>query len=136
MFKWSLPLTCMNFSLHQASLILLLLLTFYSHLHLLLSMAPLRINLLPRQLVEHVPLNWSKVVSKFLQFTNHHVGAEVTEKRPYWVLCSSEGMSQRKTCMCFQFSQPITGCPLLRSKFCPKVHTVLKKSVRYNKCPL
>ena len=60
---------------------LLLLLSFYSHLHLLLFLAPLRIHWLPWQLVGHVPLNWSKVLSKFLQFTIHHVGVEVTGKR-------------------------------------------------------
>ena len=27
------------------------------------------------------PLNWSKVTSKFLQFTNHHIHVEVTRKR-------------------------------------------------------
>ena len=29
----------------------------------------------------HVRLNWSKVASKFLQFTNYHICAEVTENR-------------------------------------------------------
>ena len=29
-------------------------------------------------------------------------------------------MCQTKTSMCFLFSQPIIGCPLLRGKFCPK----------------
>ena len=57
---------------------LLLLLSFYSHLHLLLSLAPLRIDWLPWQLVEHVLLNWSKVLSKLIQFTNHHVLVEIT----------------------------------------------------------
>ena len=60
---------------------LLLLLSFYSHLHLLLSLAPLRIDWLPWQLVGHVPLNWSKVLSKLLQFTNRHVRVEVNGKR-------------------------------------------------------
>ena len=60
---------------------LLLLLSFYSHLHLLLSLAPLRIDWLPWQLVEHVRLNWSKALSKLIQFTNHHVLVEVTGKR-------------------------------------------------------
>ena len=32
-------------------------------------------------LVGHVPLNWGKVVSKFLQFTNHCVRVEMTGKR-------------------------------------------------------
>ena len=45
-------------------------------------------------------------------------------------------MHQIKTCMCFLFSQPIIGCPLLRGKFCYNVHTVLQKSVHYNKYPL
>ena len=56
-------------------------LSFYSHLHLLLFLAPLRIDWLPWQLVGPVPLNWSKVLSKFLQFINHHFDAEVTGKR-------------------------------------------------------
>ena len=60
---------------------LLLLLSFYSHLHPLLFLAPFRIDWLPRQLVGHVSLNWSKMLSKFLQFTNHHVRVDVTEKR-------------------------------------------------------
>ena len=59
---------------------LLLLLSFYSHLHLLLFLPPLQIDCLPWQLVGHVPLNWSKMFSKFLQFTNHPVGLEMTEK--------------------------------------------------------
>ena len=29
-------------------------------------------------------------------------------------------MYQAKTSMCFLFSQPIIGCPLLTGKFCPK----------------
>ena len=69
------------FSLHQASLMLLLLLSFYSHLHLLLFLALLWIDWLPWMLVGHVPQNWSKVLSKFSQFTNHHVGLEVTGKK-------------------------------------------------------
>ena len=60
---------------------MLLLLSFYSHLHLLLSLAPLRINWLPWQLVGQVTLNWSKVLSKLLQFINHDVRLEVTEWR-------------------------------------------------------
>ena len=34
-----------------------------------------------KKIVGHVPLNWSKVASKFLQFTNHHIRVEVTGKR-------------------------------------------------------
>ena len=30
---------------------------------------------------QNVPLNWSKVASKFLLFTNHHIGVQVTGKR-------------------------------------------------------
>ena len=60
---------------------LLLLLSFNFHLHLILSLALLRIDWLPWPLVGHVPLNWSKVFSKLLQFTNHHVRPEVTGKR-------------------------------------------------------
>ena len=60
---------------------LLLLLSFCSHLHLLLSLALLRIDWLPWQLVEHVRLNWSKALSKLIQFTNHHVLVELTRKR-------------------------------------------------------
>ena len=60
---------------------LLLLLSCYSHLHLLLSLVPLQIDWLPWQVVGHVPLNWSKVLSKLLQFTNHHVRVGVTGKR-------------------------------------------------------
>ena len=60
---------------------LLLLLSFCSHLHLLLCLAPLRIDWLPWQLVEHVQLNWSKALSKLIQFTNHHVLVELTRKR-------------------------------------------------------
>ena len=60
---------------------LLLLLSSYPHLHLQLSLAPLWIDWLPWQLVGHVPLNWSKVLSKLIQFTNHHVRVKVTGKR-------------------------------------------------------
>ena len=34
-----------------------------------------------KKIVGHVPLNRSKVASKFLQFTNHHIRVEVTGKR-------------------------------------------------------
>ena len=34
-----------------------------------------------KKIVGHVPLNWSKVASKFLQLTNHHIHVEVTRKR-------------------------------------------------------
>ena len=34
-----------------------------------------------KMIVGHVPLNWSKVASKFLQLTNHHIRVEVTGKR-------------------------------------------------------
>ena len=33
-----------------------------------------------KKIVGHVPLNWSKVASKFLQITNHHIRVEVTGK--------------------------------------------------------
>ena len=56
---------------------------FYSHLHLLLSLAHLWIDWLPWQLVGHVTLNWSKALSQVIQFPNHHVLVEVTGKRVY-----------------------------------------------------
>ena len=59
---------------------LLLPLSFYSHLHLLLFLAPLRIDRVSWQLVGHVPLNWSNVLSKFLHFTNYHVQVEIDWK--------------------------------------------------------
>ena len=34
-----------------------------------------------KKIVGHVPLSWSKVASKFLQFTNHHTRVEETGKR-------------------------------------------------------
>ena len=34
-----------------------------------------------KKIVGHVPLNWSKVASKFLQLTNHHIRVEVIGKR-------------------------------------------------------
>ena len=34
-----------------------------------------------KKIVRHIPLNWSKVASKFLQFANHHIRVEVTGKR-------------------------------------------------------
>ena len=40
-------------------------------------------------------------------------------------------MCETKTSMCFLFSQPIIGCPLLRGKFYLKCSTSAKKSVRY-----
>ena len=49
--------------LHCDLSILIFMCSFYSHLHLL---AP--------------PPNWSKVASKFLQFTNYHNHVEVTRK--------------------------------------------------------
>ena len=38
-------------------------------------------------------------------------------------------MFQIKTCMCFLFSRPIIGCPLLRGKFCPKCSCGAQKKV-------
>ena len=60
---------------------MLLLLSFYSHLHLLLSLALLWIDWLPWQLIGYVLLNCSKTLSKLILFTNHHVLVEVTGKR-------------------------------------------------------
>ena len=34
-----------------------------------------------KKIVGHVLLNWSQVASKLLQFTNRHIGVEVTGKR-------------------------------------------------------
>ena len=34
-----------------------------------------------KKIVRNVPLNWSKVASKFPQFTNNHICVEVTGKR-------------------------------------------------------
>ena len=34
-----------------------------------------------KKIVGHVLLDWSKVASKFLQLTNHHIRVEVTGKR-------------------------------------------------------
>ena len=34
-----------------------------------------------KKIVGHVPLNWSKVTSKFLQFNNNQVRVEVTRKK-------------------------------------------------------
>ena len=38
-------------------------------------------NYVSKKIVGHVPLNWSKVTSKFLQLTNHHIRVEVAGKR-------------------------------------------------------
>ena len=81
MFKRSLLLTSMKFFTSSSFFNGSAAVTYYSHLHLLLSLAPLRIDWLPWQLVGHVPLNWSKVLSKLLQFKSHHVCVEVTGKR-------------------------------------------------------
>ena len=34
-----------------------------------------------KKIIGHVLLNWSKMASKFLQVTNHHIRVEVTGKR-------------------------------------------------------
>ena len=65
-FRWLL----WNFSPHQICFMLLLLLFFYSHLHLLQSLAPLRIDWFPWQLVEHAPLNWEQVEVTGKRFNN------------------------------------------------------------------
>ena len=44
-------------------------------------------------------------------------------------------MSKTKTSMCYLFSQPITGCPLLTGKFCPKCFSGAQKSVRLTNMP-
>ena len=82
-----------NFSLHQGSLMLLLLLSFYSHLHLLLSLASLRNDWLLWQLVGHVMLNWGKAPSKLIQFTNHlySIWTRNTSK----LLCKSYNMDEK-----------------------------------------
>ena len=38
-------------------------------------------NCVSKKIVVHVPLNWSKVASKFLQLKNHHIHVEATGKR-------------------------------------------------------
>ena len=38
-------------------------------------------NCVSKKIVGHFPLNWSKVASISLQFTNHHIRVEVTAKR-------------------------------------------------------
>ena len=73
MFKWLLPLTSMKFFTSSNLFNALLLLSFYSHLHLLLSLAPCRIDWLPWQLVEHAPLNWEQIEVAGKRF-NHGVG--------------------------------------------------------------
>ena len=37
-----------------------------------------------KKIVGHVPLNWSKVASKFLQLKNHHIRVELTGMRLDW----------------------------------------------------
>ena len=39
------------------------------------------VDCVSKKMVRHVPLNWSKVASKFFQITNHHIRVEVTGKR-------------------------------------------------------
>ena len=34
-----------------------------------------------QKIVGYVPLNWSKMASKFLQITNYHIRLELTQKR-------------------------------------------------------
>ena len=52
----------------------------------LLAMTPLNeknimnTHCVSKKIVGHVPLNWSKVASKFLQFTNNLIHIEVTGK--------------------------------------------------------
>ena len=43
--------------------------------------APLQLYGMTVSQKRHVPLNWSKVASKFLQLTSHHICVEVTGKR-------------------------------------------------------
>ena len=63
--------------------------------HLLLSLAPLRFDWLPRHLVGHVALNWNKVVSKFLQLTNYYDRLELKKSQSWcWI-------GTRKTCKLF-----------------------------------
>ena len=38
-------------------------------------------NFVSNKIIGHVPLNWSKVASKFLQFRNPHIRVDVTGKR-------------------------------------------------------
>ena len=44
------------------------------------AVAIIWVDLVSKKIVRHVPLNWSKVASKFPQITNHHIRAEVTGK--------------------------------------------------------
>lgn len=37
--------------------------------------------IISENIVGHVPFNWSKLVTKFLQFPNHHIRVVVTETR-------------------------------------------------------
>ena len=44
------------------------------------TVATLWVDCVSKKIVRHVPQNWSKVASKFLQFTNHHIRVKVTWK--------------------------------------------------------
>ena len=81
-----------------------------------------------KMIVGHVPLNWSKVASKFLQLTNHHIRVEVTGKRVnrgVWI-------GTRNTCKLFFYGDAsvITWVNNSLEKLDNELHVKVKKCVK------
>ena len=79
-----------------------------------------------KKIVGHVPLNSSKVASKFLQLTNHHIRVEVTESQSWcWI-------GTRNTCKLFFHgdARVITWVKNSLEKFYNEFHVKVKKCVK------
>ena len=92
------------------------------------------------------------MISRFLQFKNHHVRVDVTGQRvsrgvglgfeTCKLLLDNELHVKVEKCVKQKhasvsiFSQPIKECPLLGGKFSPKYSLGAQKNVRNNKCSL
>ena len=79
----------------------------------------------------HVPLNWSKVASEFLQFTNHHIRIEVTGKRVNYDAGLGRFLWKSKSYTTWvKNNLEKLDNELLRGKFCLKCSCGAQKSVR------
>ena len=78
------------------------------------------VDYVSKMMLGHVPLNWSKIASKFLQLTNHHIRVEVC-----WI-------GTRNTCKLFFYgdARVITWVKNSLEKLDNEFHVKVKKCVK------